>query len=244
MREPTQYLASSATRIPLLLADLVFGYPAEWWYGTPPWALRLVLRGALPAEWFSVGKLHALHASLAIGALFLVVWGAFRLNRTLTEPGSRATLWLLLGAVCSLVPLCGVFPMSRLTVGPAVGVHAALAWVVVRAFRCMTKPAAFASRAAAAGLIALVVAVHGVYVTGAVALPLAAGRRSRDSRSGCAAPAIDDVGLANRHVIVVSAQDLATPCTALPCIAPPRLEMSVTCETLKSCYHPALANLS
>jgi hypothetical protein len=211
VREPAQYIVASATRVPLLLGDLVFGYTAEWWYGMPPWALRCLQRGVLPAAWFSPDRLRALQMTLGIGALVLVLWASVRFGRPLAKPCSRSAQWLLLGSLLSLFPLCGVFPMSRLTLGPALGADAVLAWVVVYAWRRMTQPCSLLMRGGALAVIALVAFVHGV----------SAVQRGRDAVRAWAATsrleedwvryaAIDDRGLASRHVVVVSAQDLAT----------------------------------
>jgi hypothetical protein len=211
LRQPVEYLEASVGRVPLLLGDLLFGYTAEWWYGMPPFALSVLQRGVLPAAWFSLAALHALQMSVGCVALLLVVAGFWHFSRPAGASLSRSVAWLILGALLSLFPLCGVFPMSRLTIGPAVGVHATLAWIVVHAWRRMTTPGALWIRCGAAGTIVLIVAVHCVV----------AALRSHDAVSSWAAisrleedwvrhAAIDSAGLGDRHIIVVSAQDLAT----------------------------------
>jgi hypothetical protein len=211
LREPVAYLEASVGRVPLLLGDLLFGYTAEWWYGMPPFVLRVLQWNVLPPAWFSLAALHALQMSVGCVASLLVVAGFWRFSRPEGASLSRSSAWLILGALLSLFPLCGVFPMSRLTIGPAVGIHATLAWIVVHAWRRMATPGALWIRCGALGTIALVVTIHGVV----------AGLRSHDAVSGWAAisrleenwvrhAAIDSTGLGERHIIVVSAQDLAT----------------------------------
>jgi hypothetical protein len=212
VRDPDRYLISSLARVPMLLADLVFGYPAEWWYGDPPWRSHLVdALGRMPDAWLSPAHVHDVQLGLGVLGLALLSLGLAQLVRRSPQRARHPLVWLLCGALLGLLPLCGVLPMSRLCIGPSLGFHTALAWLAVRAARSVIRRGAIPGRLLASAVIAGIFSVHGVY---------AATRSRSETRQYALRAGTEEAwvkhaeiaasGLATRHVIIVSAHDLAS----------------------------------
>jgi hypothetical protein len=210
-REPLRYAHASVVRIPVLLADLGFGYAAEWWYGDPPWRQRFIQDYGLPEAWLSPSNLYYVSIGLGLLSLALVLVALFRLRRRAPEGPGHPLVWLLWGALLALLPVSGALAMSRLTIGSALGFHAALAWIVVGAGRAVVQQAATWKRLLAVAVVAAVLGVHGVH----------AALRGRDEAAHYALRSrleedwvlhaeIAAGDLSARHVIIVSARDLAS----------------------------------
>jgi hypothetical protein len=212
VRDPVRYLISSLARVPMLLADLIFGYPAEWWYGDPPWRSRVVHAfGGMPDAWLTPAHVHEVQLGLGGLGLALASLGLFQLIRRSSQGAHHPLVWLLGGALLGLLPLCGVLPMSRLCIGPSLGFHTALAWLVVRAARAVVGRDAIVERVLAGILVAGVCGVHGVYAaTRSRSETLQYALRARTEEAWVEHAEIDANGLPARHIIILSARDLAS----------------------------------
>lgn len=209
--DPRRYWQRFPVTLSLLLADLVFGYAADWHFNAPPWYFALINARVLPQSWLAPPNVYRFQLLLGVVAAILIVFALVRLFRRNLVRSSRPLRWLLVGSLASLPPLCGVFAMSRLTATPAVGVHALLAWCVVIAYREVRAGAAMSIRVLAALLLITIISVHGIY----------AAMRSRNDCSAYALLAqlddfwtrlgdVDGPEVGGRHVFVISAQDLPT----------------------------------
>jgi hypothetical protein len=210
LSDPRRYLAALPARAMLLLGDTCFGYSAEWWFGLPPWWMRVVQTHWLPVHSLLRDDPHVLQLALGSAALVLVLAALVRAART-KDDGVRRLRWLLVGALASLPPLCGTFAMTRLTVAPALGIDACLAWIVVGAFQIACGKRALPARADAALLAAAILLMHG-YVAAARSREASGvyAAWSRNEEAWVARAARGDAGFGARHVLVVSANDIAT----------------------------------
>lgn len=208
LSDPRRYFARLPAALALLFGDVVVGFASDWHLTPAPFWASLITSGWVPLAWLAPERLRIVQLSL--GALAGVV-ALLALVHVFRADEPRALRWLLLGAVLSMPPLCGVFPMSRLTVTPALGVQAGLAWVVVRAVRVALEPCSLLQRMAAGAMALAILAVHGAYAAQLSHAESAfyAGMSRPDSfwREG---GDIDRLDAAGRHVFVFSAQDLTT----------------------------------
>jgi hypothetical protein len=207
--EPLRYLRACCTRIPLLLGELLFSIPCEWSYGAPFPQTRLLLAIALPGSEMDGTSPSFVAAGVVAGAACLAaLWW---LRRREGQYGERAVTWLVAGALLSLLPLGGVMAQGRMTPAPAMGMDVLLAFLVWRAGSVVVTASQLWWRALALGM-----AVSVLYV--AVYLP---GRRSYDGANYMAGTSngerhwIEDAdygvdSLAGKHVLVLSARDLAS----------------------------------
>jgi hypothetical protein len=171
MGEPLRYLKACAERLPLLLGDVMFGYPAEWKYWGTPFRTTILHHHLLPDSWLTLEHLALMQQLLglvAAGLLFVVLRVLWRRRATSHVPGDpteppQSLHWLLWGGFLALVPTCGTLPMSRLTVAAAIGFDAALAWVLWSLLASQRRRLGLLRRVAALLLAALIVAIHGVH---------------------------------------------------------------------------------
>lgn len=209
--DPGRYFQRFPVTLSLLLGDLVFGYAADWHFTPPPWYFALYTAHVVPDSWLAPAHIYRFQLLLGLGAGLVITLALVRLFRKRVDPSAIPLRWLLVGSLASLPALCGVFAMSRLTVTPALGVHALLAWCVVAAYRRVRGAGAFTLRIAAAVLLIAIASVHGLY----------AAMRSRGDCSAYALLAqlddywtrlgdVDGPEVGGRHVFVISAQDLPT----------------------------------
>jgi hypothetical protein len=209
-----RYLRELPARTTLLLGDALFGYTAEWWFGHPWWWPQLSQSSLPVAVWLVRVGHHALQLVVGGAALVLVLGGlvhVWRAWRAQNDPLAEPLRWLLLGALASLPALCGTFPMTRLTVAPALGLAAWLAAITLRAVARVRSSGPLAPRAAAAALACAIVGLHGLAVaqhSRIASVVYAAWARSEQAWVERAP--LDDPNVAARHVFVVSANDNAT----------------------------------
>jgi hypothetical protein len=122
------FLTAVLSRLPVFIGDMVFSISSDYWTFGAPFVAKAVDAGWLGQRW-----LHDLTlwrtAQTGIGLLAcmcaaLVVW------RVSQRDSVRNTMWLLLGAILSLLPVCGSFPSSRLTIVAAFGFMPCIAAIV------------------------------------------------------------------------------------------------------------------
>ena len=115
LREPAEFLGSAVTGIPTLLASGIAGFSADFWFVNPSLRTAQVVVGCAAAV-------------VLIGVL-RICWpyldGAVR----------RGMRWLLAGSALSLIPIAAVFPSDRMLLVPGIGITAAVATVLVQAYR-------------------------------------------------------------------------------------------------------------
>jgi hypothetical protein len=209
--EPLRFLRAFGLHVPLLAADLGLGYAADYWYGEPPWWLGLPLVQRLPAAWLAPSVLQRLAWSCGVGVLVASVLFWIWLGRRAEDASARSLRWLIAGALAALVPLASAIPMTRLTVVPALAFHATYAWFAVGAWQVLRGPAPWFSRLAAGALCALLLASDGVQpaIRGR-SLSEYYARMARVELRWALRAQFDDATLPARHVIVLSAFDVAT----------------------------------
>ncbi len=114
-QEPAGFLGAVATGVPTLLASGIAGFSADFWFTVPSLRPAQVVVGCIAA----VGLLVVLRAC----------WPQ------LDDSIRRGLRWLLTGSALSLIPVTAVFPSDRMLLVPGIGLTAALATVLVQAFR-------------------------------------------------------------------------------------------------------------
>ena len=129
LSEPFEFAHAIATRAPVLIGDLLFALRAEYWtFGAP------FVASFLDDGWIAATRLRdpsiwrQLQFTIGVLACGLVAWMAYAQRRHRC-PNVR---WLLLGALLSVVPVCGSFPSSRLTLAACIGFIPLVASIVVR----------------------------------------------------------------------------------------------------------------
>jgi hypothetical protein len=133
---PFEFLLAAVQRVPVLVADLLFGVPASWWIGGSPWRSML-----LDAQWFDAATWrrlpdwHFWHWLIGLAALLFCL-GLLRFVRRGCPPETRRELgWLLAGALLSLVPAAGSLPGDRLLSAASLAACALSALTVTEAAR-------------------------------------------------------------------------------------------------------------
>lgn len=207
--DTARFAGALPLRVAQLLGDTLFGYTAEWWFGLPPWWTSLAKTS--PAHWLLRDDPHVLQLAVGVVAILVLLGGLRHAWRAKSDPVAAQMRWLLAAALASLLPLCGTFAMTRLTVAPALGIDAWLAWIVVLAWQRMQAGGAFAPRAAGAALAATILLFHGAVIaqrTHEASDVYAAWSRNEEAWVDRARLGGRD--LTTRHVIVISANDIAT----------------------------------
>ncbi len=115
LRDPAGFLGLAVTGVPTLLASGIAGFSADFWFVTPSLRAAQVVVGCA--------------AALALLGLLRICWSH------LDETVRRGLRWLLTGSVLSLIPVAAVFPSDRMLLVPGIGITAALATVLVQAYR-------------------------------------------------------------------------------------------------------------
>lgn len=209
LAEPLRYLQACATRIPILLAELVFSIPCEMSQGAP-----------LPTGTFLGSLLRSLSGSSANFVGVGVVAGLLSIAGVawLRSHGERAIAWLVFGALLALLPLGGTIASGRLTAAPAIGFDALLAYLLWKSGSAVVQASQNWLRVLALTLAVLLISL-------ALVVPV---RRSYDGahymngmtngeRFWIQGADFGVDRLAGRHVYVLSARDLASE-TSIPFI--------------------------
>jgi hypothetical protein len=195
----------------LLAGDLTWGYAAENWYGVPAWRAALLESHVVPASLLTLEWLHVLQWCLGVlGVAALAMFWRW-LARASDRGVAHALRWLLVGAVLSLLPLASALPMSRLTAGPSIALHATFAWIAVEAWRRIGSARAMHVRALAVAACCFVAGVHGVWA-GLASHAVARGYaiNTQLEQQWLARAPLDQARLAGARVFVLSSTDLIT----------------------------------
>jgi hypothetical protein len=115
VQDPAGFLRGVVTGVPTLLASGIAGFSADFWFTVPSLRLAQVIVGCL--------------AALGLLGVLGFLWPR------LEDSIRRGLRWLLAGSALSLVPVAAVFPSDRMLLVPGIGLTAALATVLVQAFR-------------------------------------------------------------------------------------------------------------
>jgi hypothetical protein len=115
VQDPAGFLGAIATAVPTLLASGIAGFSADFWYATPQLRSIQVIVGCA--------------AALVLLGVLRACWSQ------LDDSLRRGLRWLLTGSALSLIPVSAVFPSDRMLLVPGIGLTAALATVLVQAFR-------------------------------------------------------------------------------------------------------------
>jgi hypothetical protein len=117
LQDPAGFLGAVVTRVPTLLASGIAGFSADFWFVDPTLRPAQVVVGSA--------------ATLGLLATLRACW------RQLDDSTQRGLRWLLTGSALSVIPVAAVFPSDRMLLVPGIGLTAALATVLVQAFRSL-----------------------------------------------------------------------------------------------------------
>jgi hypothetical protein len=135
--EPTIFLKESLFRIPAFFAELVFGIPVGWYDDTPWRSVVLSLDIFSPSVWRMLPSWKFWHSLIgvfsAVVLFYAIRWGLKDQSRRV----SRELLWLLIGALVSLIPMVASFPSSRLVVPAFIGISVCYAMIIQRCYRVL-----------------------------------------------------------------------------------------------------------
>jgi len=165
---------------------------------------------ALPKSWSVFETLRTAQFMLGlltvVGSAALIVW-LRRSPLTLRLQGV-ALRWLWPGALLSLIPMCSTVPMSRLTVGAAIGADALIAWIVVAALHTTFGASRALPKIAAGALAAGLLCVHGAFASARTHDTVKgwAYHSQAEARWGLQAQ-LDDTTLAGQQVFVIASAD-------------------------------------
>jgi len=207
LSSPLAFLEAGLVRLPTLLADLVFSFPADWHIGGSPLLLPLQQRGLLPADpELAQRGLREFQVALGLVAALLLA-AAVHFGRRFRMAATNELDWLPGGALLALVPACGTLPMSRLTLLSAIAIDAALALLALAALRRLSR-APWPGRAVAALALSGLVAAHLLHASHRSRLESEYySLRSRAEHAWAASAELGGAELARRHVLIVSALD-------------------------------------
>jgi hypothetical protein len=143
LSDPLTFLVRASERIPVFIADLVFGVPTLWFQtGNPIRYLAISSELFTPSVWRMLPGWQASHVAFGvlacIAGVFMVRWG-------LRERESRERgflLFLLAGALLSLLPMVATFPSSRSVLPASIGASAIWAAVLLSGLRSLRRYAA------------------------------------------------------------------------------------------------------
>jgi hypothetical protein len=130
--DPAGFAAALFTRVPALVADLLFGLPSYFLHaGTPLRNTLLSWQLFSPEVWQRLPAWHDWHVGIGYLACAAGV-GALLWLRPRAD--WRALRWLSLGAALSLLPCAGSLPEDRLLTAATLGSSALLASLLLQAF--------------------------------------------------------------------------------------------------------------
>jgi hypothetical protein len=168
LSEPLAFLAAASVRLPVLVGDMLFALSADHWTWGFPYLHRAVEIGWLSQRW-----IHDLEpwrvTQTAVGVLALATLACLARIIARRRPTDHV-LWLLSGSLLALIPVCGSFPSSRLTIVAAVGFMPFLAELCVGALQnLMRKGRGWRGREAVAAVAAICFAIYQVLLPTAFA---------------------------------------------------------------------------
>jgi hypothetical protein len=134
--EPLTFLAALPGRLAVLVANSVFGLPAD----------ALLFRA----------ELKPLFVAAGLGATVILVLAGRRALRSVPQPEATSLKWLTLGATLALVPAAAALPGERVLMPASVGAAALLAAIVRSAWAAVRGPRLLRTKAAAVGILVAV----------------------------------------------------------------------------------------
>lgn len=182
LRDPAGFWAAVSTGIPALLASGIAGFSADFWFAAPSLRPVQILVGCAAI----IGLLGVLRAC----------WSRWE------ESTRRGLRWLLLGSALSLMPASGVFPSDRMLLVPGLGLSAALAAVLVYAYRSWSVRRR-GWLLAAGGFLAVVHLLLAPLL--AIAMQTLIIKHGREALQIAASPVV--AGAAGRETILIFAPD-------------------------------------
>lgn len=209
---PLTFVAALAWRVPVLVAELAFGIPADWYTSGSPWRERILLLDLFsPQAWAAMPGWPAWHVILGVCSLLAVFASLWRFRAVFGFALARPLLCLACGALLSLAPVSGGMVSARLTVAGSLGFDAAIAALLFASFIGVRARPSFFGRMGCLLACAVLLWMH-------VGTAAARSRweaqwirhRSYVESHWVLAAEIDEALIAKQQVLVVSAQDLAT----------------------------------
>lgn len=163
--EPLSFIMAALVRMPVLIGDLVLAVRADYWTFGAPFLGELAQRGWVPYRWAADIQTWRT-TQLVLGLLAAAIIIAYaRGTRRSGSAGQPSPLWLLIGALLSLIPVCGSFPSSRLTLIAVFGVAAVIASRAVAAWDALwTAPRSVARSMGAAALLLFISAIAAITI--------------------------------------------------------------------------------
>jgi hypothetical protein len=160
LSEPLAFIAATSVRLPVLVGDMLFALSADHWTWGFPYLYRAVENGWLSPRWIQdLEPWRTAQTVVGVVALATLAWIARIIAR---RRQMNQVLWLLGGALLALIPVCGSFPSSRLTIVAAVGFMPCLAELCIGALQNLRAKGQWRGRDALAAGAATVLAVHHV----------------------------------------------------------------------------------
>jgi hypothetical protein len=182
VQDPLGFLGAAVTGIPTLLASGIAGFSADFWFTTPSLRTAQVVVGCV--------------AVLGLLAVLRACWPQ------LDEPHRRGLRWLLAGSALSLIPVAAAFPSDRMLLVPGIGLVAALATVLVQAYRSWRSRRRWSVIAAGGYLAAVHLILAPLFCLFIHTILITTGRRSLEL---AASPVVVEAG--GRETILVFAPD-------------------------------------
>ena len=128
--DPLLFLANGPPRAAALMAEVVFGIPADWWHNGSPWrSFFLSLDLFSRHVWSQLPDWRFWHVLIGAAGLvlgLLVLRWALGLRR---DPAYRELRWLLIGSLLALLPMVAPFISARSVLPAFAGVSAG--WAVI-----------------------------------------------------------------------------------------------------------------
>ncbi|UCG50436.1 MAG: hypothetical protein JSW58_09480 [Candidatus Latescibacterota bacterium] len=182
IQEPAGFLGLVVTGVPTLLASGIAGFSADFWFAVPSLRPAQVVVGGV----VTVGLLVVLRAC----------WDH------LDDSIRRGLRWLLTGSALSLIPVSAVFPSDRMLLVPGIGLTAALAAVLVQAYR-FWRTRRHRLLVGVGGYLAVVHLLVAPFLT--VWIQTLLTKHSRQSLALAASPIVVDAG--GKETILIFAPD-------------------------------------
>ena len=161
--DPLPFLLNGLPRAAALVAEIVFGIPADWWHHGSPWrSFFLSLDLFSRHVWTQLPVWRFWHVLFGVaGAVLglLILRWALRLRR---DPAYRDLPWLLIGSLLALLPMVAPFISPRSVLPAFVGVSAAWATILWESGRILLRiePRFPRSRLVALAVVPAIVALQ------------------------------------------------------------------------------------
>lgn len=204
LTEPYAFSLALLQRFPVFVGDMLFGISADHWTWGSPGLAHVIGLKLLGDRWQSDPSLWRVAQTLlgALGCLMLFWW----LRR---RPHGGSVFWLCVGSLLSLIPVCGSFPSSRLTLVAAFGFMPTLADLLASALSS-TRTTRRRGRvtAAAATLFLAYHALHSIWFEREEAYRIK--ELTRRVRTAILDLDVDDKNLSDKTLVLMAAPEVGT----------------------------------